>query len=183
MRDLSLYILDIAENSVNAGADEIRVALVFKDSLLKVSVQDNGRGMDQAFLAGVTDPFVTTGKTRRVGMGIPFFKAAAEITGGSFEIESKEGKGTAVTAVFRTDSLDFVPAGDIGDTMGTLIMRAPNTRFFFSAEFDGRSWQTDTGKIKIGLPPNVAIDDIEVIAEIKRSIQENFENINGGTIL
>ena len=98
MKELSLNILDVAKNSVRAGASLIEIKLSLdSDAWLTVTITDNGCGMEADFLQHVTDPFYTTRTTRKVGLGLPFFKMGAEQTGGSFEIKSTLGKGTSVT--------------------------------------------------------------------------------------
>ena len=103
MRELSLNILDIVENSVRAGATLIKVSVIAKDGFLTIEIADDGKGMSEEFLRSVTDPFTTTRTTRKVGMGIPLFKMAAETANGSFDIKSKLGAGTTVTAKFEID--------------------------------------------------------------------------------
>ena len=93
MRELALNILDIAENSVKAGATLIRVTVRAEDGMLTIEIADDGCGMDAEFLKRVTDPFTTTRTTRKVGMGIPLFKMAAEMAGGEFSIRSEKGVG------------------------------------------------------------------------------------------
>ena len=95
MRELSLNILDIAQNSLSAGAGLVTLT-VDEDSgadSLTLRVEDDGRGMDADTLQRVRDPFYTTRTTRKVGMGIPLFRMAAEMTGGSLDIVSEPGKG------------------------------------------------------------------------------------------
>lgn len=113
MRELSLNILDIAQNSISAGASliTIEVSEDTREHLLSLTVSDNGCGMDEETLRNVCDPFFTTRTTRKVGMGIPLFRLAAEQTGGSFEITSEKGVGTSTKAVFHSDSIDFTPLG------------------------------------------------------------------------
>ncbi|MDR2091068.1 MAG: ATP-binding protein [Clostridiales bacterium] len=182
MRELSLNILDIAENSIAARASVIDISLILRGVFLEVSVKDNGCGMSGEFLARVTDPFTTTRTTRKVGVGIPFFKMAAEMTGGTFEIRSKKGEGTVVSAVFDIESVDFIPIGDIGGTMGALIMHAPNTVFTLKIDVRGNVYEFDTMEIKDVLGDDVPIDGIEVINFIKNNIKENFDAVNGGII-
>ncbi|MDR3264353.1 MAG: ATP-binding protein [Clostridiales bacterium] len=183
MRELSLNILDIAENSISAGASLIDISLILRDKRLSVNIRDNGRGMSREFLKTVTDPFTTSRTTRKVGVGIPFFKMAAEMTGGSFDIESTVGEGTLTSAVFITDSVDFIPLGDIGETVGTLIMHAPLISFSLKIDVNGKIYEFDTMEIKDVLGEDVPIDNPEVIDFIKNTINENFYNINGGSIL
>jgi hypothetical protein len=124
MRELSLHILDVLQNSLEAGATLVELAIeedLGADQLV-ISVRDNGRGMDQATLARVVDPFYTTRKTRQVGLGIPLFQAAAERCNGSLTISSKVGKGTEVRAVFQHSHLDRAPLGDMTGTLLSFIL-------------------------------------------------------------
>ena len=126
MRELSLNVLDIAQNSISAGAKliEIDIREDTAKRLLTIRIADDGCGMTREKLKSVIDPFYTTRTTRKVGMGVPLFRMAAEMTGGSFEIDSEPGKGTVVTALFHTDHVDFVPLGDICSTVTMLIWMA-----------------------------------------------------------
>jgi hypothetical protein len=124
MRELSLHILDVLQNSLEAGAT--LVELVIEEDLtgdeLVIVVRDNGRGMDQKTLARVVDPFYTTRKTRQVGLGIPLFQAAAERSNGSLGITSLVGEGTEVKAVFQHSHIDRAPLGDMTGTLLTFIL-------------------------------------------------------------
>ena len=123
MRELSLNVLDIAQNSIAAGASltEILVKEDTKEKTLLIGIYDNGKGMTPEQVENVKDPFFTTRTTRKVGMGIPLFKLAAEQTGGSFTITSQVGVGTRVDALFKTDSIDFTPLGDMASTIATIV--------------------------------------------------------------
>ena len=136
MKELSLNILDIAKNSVKAKATEVRITLTETQDTFKMEIADNGCGMKADFLKTVTDPFSTTRTTRKVGMGIPFLKLAAEQTGGSFSITSvheseSENHGTVTTALFYKNNVDFTPLGDIISTVTTLIQGSPDIRWIF----------------------------------------------------
>ncbi len=123
MKELSLHILDIAQNSITAGATEIKI-FVDEQPLknrLRIVIEDNGRGMDIALLTHITDPFTTTRTTRKVGLGIPLFKQAAEMTGGGLAVTSQVGVGTKVTADFVYDSIDRMPLGDMPSTVSALF--------------------------------------------------------------
>ena len=128
--EISLNILDISENSVSAKATEIKIVICVntQQNQLMVQITDNGKGMDAETLNRVTDPFYTTRTTRKVGLGIPFFKQEAECTGGSFSISSVPGKGTQITAVFCTDSIDCMPLGNLNETVYSLIVMHPDTK-------------------------------------------------------
>ena len=123
MRELSLNVLDIAQNSISANASLIEIELIenTENHNLLIGIYDNGKGMTPEQVESVRDPFFTTRTTRKVGMGIPLFRFAAEITGGKFEIESEVGVGTKVRAYFMTNHLDFTPIGDMTSTMISLI--------------------------------------------------------------
>ncbi len=180
MREIALNILDIAENSVKAKASLIEITVTAADNILTVTITDNGKGMSKDFLEKVTDPFTTTRTTRKVGMGIPLFKDAAEMTGGSFEIESEPGRGTRVTARFVIDSIDRAPLGDISDTAVTLL--GPDIDFVWVYTVNGRSFTFDTREIKAELG-DIPINSPEIISFLRNLLKENIDSINGGTVL
>jgi hypothetical protein len=127
LRDISLHILDIMQNSTAAGATLIRVIIQADplNGLLDITVEDNGCGMDRQFLARVTDPFSTTRNTRKVGLGIPLFKASAEQSGGSFGITSQKGTGTVVKSSYIIENIDRPPLGDIAGVMTDMAAAYP----------------------------------------------------------
>lgn len=174
MQELSLNILDIAQNSVKAGASLITIT-VAEDSAadrMTIDIVDNGCGMTAEQVAKVIDPFFTTRTTRRVGLGVPFFKMAAELTGGSFGIESTPGQGTRVMAVFVLSSIDRMPLGDISSTITTLIQGSPDIDFVYTRSIDGREMTADTRQFREvlgGLP----LDTPEVLAFVSDYIAEN----------
>ncbi len=171
MEDLSLHILDIAENSITAGADRIKIRIVedIKKNLLLLEISDNGRGMDREMLEHARDPFHTTRTTRRVGMGIPLLAQAARESMGDIDIKTEEGKGTTVTATFRYDHIDRKPLGDIAQTMAVLIASNPDIDFIFEHERNGRTYLLDTSEIKRELD-GVPVTTPEVIKIIKDDI-------------
>ena len=133
MTEISLNVLDVAENSIRAEASlvEIHIIADTKADTLTIRIKDDGRGMTQDQIAHVEDPFFTTRTTRRVGLGVPFFKMAALATGGSFHIESTPGIGTAVVAVFILSPLARLPLGDISTTISTFITCTTSTVFLY----------------------------------------------------
>ena len=123
MKELSLHILDIAQNSVKAGATLIQITIE-EDTVadtLRITVADNGCGMDKDLLQRVRDPFTTTRTTRKVGMGIPLLEAAAVQCGGGLDIQSQPGVGTTLTAWFGLSHIDRAPVGDMPGTMGVIV--------------------------------------------------------------
>lgn len=182
MRELSLNILDICENSLRAKATEVRVDVEVTDDIVAIVVADNGCGMTKEFLAKVTDPFTTTRTTRKVGLGLPFIKMEAEMAGGSFDIESNVGSGTTVTTTFQRAHIDRPPLGDLGETMAALMPDLGNTRLIFSYRANGQSFVLDTDEVKTQLE-GVPIDTPEVMVFLKELTNDNITTINGGIVL
>ena len=150
MRELSLNILDIAQNSIVAGATltEIVVNENTKENTLLIGIYDNGCGMSEEQVENVIDPFFTTRTTRKVGMGIPLFKMSAEQTGGSFSINSEKGVGTRIEALFKTDSIDFTPLGDIGSSIVTIVSMNNDKEFLYTRVLDDKEFIFSTVEIK-----------------------------------
>lgn len=169
MQDLSLHILDIAENATQAGATliEIDISEDIDKDLLQITVQDNGRGMDAEMLKGATDPFVTTRTTRRVGMGLPLLKQAARETGGDLRVISEPGKGTTVVAKFQESHIDRRPLGDMGATLAALIMGNPDLDFVYTSDLRDQEVEVDTRSIRKELDGAMGINDPAVIRLIR----------------
>ncbi len=178
MRELSLNVLDIAQNSVSAKASLIEIELEEStaENELLIGIYDNGKGMTSEQLSSVRDPFFTTRTTRKVGMGIPLFKMAAEMTGGHLEIESEVGVGTKVKAFFRTDHLDFVPIGDMTSTMVTLITMNEDIDFLYTRSVDERSFTLDTRSLKEILG-GIPFSEPSISAWLRDYINENTKQI------
>lgn len=138
MKDLAMHIMDITRNSVRAGASLIGIRLdVFKtENVLQMTIKDNGCGMDSDMILRVTDPFVTSRTTRKVGLGLPFLKMNAEQTGGALSIQSQPGEGTVVTATFIYSHIDCIPLGDIQGTIALIMSGNPNQEFEFEICMD-----------------------------------------------
>lgn len=183
MRELSLNILDVAQNSISAGAKlvEIKVSESSERNTLLIEINDDGCGMDEETLRNVQDPFFTTRTTRKVGMGIPLFKMAAEMTGGEFSIDSAVGKGTRVSALFRTDHVDFTPLGDIDSTVVTLVTMNTQIDFAYTLKVDGNEFTLSTRQLK-ELLGDVPLDMPEVVMWIKDYLKEQTQIIRGGVV-
>ena len=178
MRELSLNVLDIAQNSIRAEASLVTVELreSTKTNELVICISDNGKGMTPEQLESVRDPFFTTRTTRKVGMGIPLFRMAAEMTGGSFGIESEVGVGTKTTARFKTDHLDFTPVGDMCSTVITLITMNLHIDFVYKRQIDGKEFTVDTRQLKEILG-DVPLNEPSITAWIKDYITENTKQL------
>ena len=133
MREISLHILDIAENSVAAGADQIQIRVYENhvNDVMELVIADNGKGMDAQTVAQVIDPFFTSRTTRKVGLGIPLLKAAAEACDGAFNIDSSPGKGTIIEVNFKYSHIDRMPLGDLSSTFVSLLVAYPETNWSF----------------------------------------------------
>ena len=169
MQDLSLHILDIAENATAAGADlvEIIIAQDTERDRLQIVIRDNGRGMDNEILEKAGDPFFTTRTTRRVGLGLSLLKQATREADGDFFITSQPGKGTEVRANFQASHIDRKPLGDMGSTLVSLILGNPDVDFVYESNFDGEETTLDTRMIKAELDDATTVTDPAVLNLIK----------------
>ena len=179
MKELSLNILDIAQNSVKAGAANITLELIEEGNLFTFRITDDGRGMTREFVERVVDPFTTTRTTRKVGLGLPLLKMAAEATGGELTIVSRDeasypvDHGTAVTATFFTDHIDCPPLGDIVSTVLLLLQSAPFApRYLYKHVKNGETFVLDTDELHEQLGPDVPLDEPEVLAFLREYLTE-----------
>jgi len=173
MQDLSLHILDIAENSITAGASRISVKISEsrKVNLLTLEVSDNGRGMDEDMLRHAEDPFYTTRTTRKVGLGIPLLSQSAKDCGGEMKIETEKGRGSKIMASFQYDHIDRKPLGDITATIIVLIAGNPHIDFIFQLIREEEELLVDTAELKNDLG-NVPLNSPDVIRIIKETIND-----------
>lgn len=179
MKELSLHILDIVKNSVSAGAAHIGLNLTqTEDGTLTIVISDDGRGMSPEFLAAATDPFTTTRTTRKMGLGLPLYRLAAEQTGGSLTVESTVGKGTTVTAVFHTDHLDCAPMGDFAGTAALLIQGSPDVEWAVFHSTPKGSYDFSTAEIREILGEDVPLNAPEVFAWMSEYLAEQEEGIS-----
>lgn len=177
MKELALHLLDIAENSVAANAKNITIAISFdtEQDLLQMSIEDDGKGMDAERLSCITDPFVTSRTTRKVGLGIPLFKAAAESCNGSFDIRSTLGKGTKVTAIFQESHIDRMPLGDLKSTLISLLIGYPDVHWVMKYGYNGNIFEFDDAPIKEELE-GIALTDPGVLGFLNEYITSGIEN-------
>lgn len=171
MRELSLHLLDIAENSVAAGACNISITVRedLQADRLYLSVQDDGKGMNAEMVARVTDPFVTSRTTRKVGLGLPLLKEAAELCGGYLRIQSAPGQGTLVEVEFQHSSIDRMPLGDLPGTCLTLLITSPEIHWTFHYQVDEETFIFDDAPYKnelAGLP----LSEPEILAFLRETI-------------
>ncbi|NLM40158.1 MAG: ATP-binding protein [Firmicutes bacterium] len=183
MRELSLHLLDIVQNSIAAAADLIEIEIMedFKSDRLSIKVTDNGRGMSRSVLQSVIDPFFTTRKTRSVGLGLSLFAQSAQRSGGDLVIRSKEGVGTEVEAVFQYSHIDRPPMGDLQGTLLTLIVLNPTIDLVYRHNYDGRDFVIDTREIKRELD-GIPINQGQVVSWMQDFIQEGLAQLRGGRV-
>ena len=178
MRELSLNVLDIAQNSVSANATLVEIEIIEDTAKceLLIGIYDNGKGMTPEQLENVRDPFFTTRTTRKVGMGIPLFRFAAEMTGGRFDIESEVGVGTQVRAYFKTDHLDFTPVGDMASTFISLVTMNLHMDFVYRRKLDSQEFTVDTRQLKEILG-DVPLNEPSIAVWITQYINENTKQL------
>ncbi|MCH5193006.1 MAG: ATP-binding protein [Oscillospiraceae bacterium] len=164
MTEISLNILDVAQNSVRAEASliEITVDISTEADRLEIVIKDDGCGMTPEQLESVTDPFFTTRTTRSIGLGIPFFKQSAELTGGNFDIKSEVGVGTETRAVYVLSSIDRMPLGNMTQTIHSLVTMNTHINFLYTYSADGKSFTLDTREFKeiLGEDADFAAPDV-----------------------
>ena len=176
MKELSLHLLDVAKNSVTAGARHVEIGLTEDgEGWLTIAIRDDGRGMDPEFLSRVTDPFTTTRTTRKVGLGLPLYRMAAEQTGGSLEIWSEVGKGTAVTARFLRRHLDCPPVGDLAGTVALLIQGSPDIELTYRHTTPNGTAKLSTAELREILGDDISLAEPEVFAWIQDYLTEQEE--------
>lgn len=178
MKELSLHILDIAQNSLRAGADLIEVIITEKtiEDKMTIEIRDNGNGMTTEEQERVLDPFYTTRTTRRIGLGLPLFQAAAVRCGGDVTVHSQCGVGTRIIATFRLSHWDKPPLGDIGETVVSLIVANPGVNFVYQHQRDNHTFGFDTKELRTVLE-EVPITTPSVLEYIRKRINEGVERI------
>lgn len=182
MKEISLHVLDIVQNSITAGATDITVEVEVhhERDRMRVAVRDNGCGMDEAMLDSVISPFTTSRTTRKVGLGIPMFKAGAEQAGGAFLIRSKPGEGTFIQAEYQISHIDRPPLGDMAETMIATVACNPELDFKYLYQVDEQAFRFDTQEIRGVLGEHVPLNTPNVVAWMKSYLIEGINELNGG---
>ena len=178
MLTMALNILDIVQNSIRAEASTITIDIgeSIKNDFMDIRVSDNGKGMPEELLSKVTDPFVTTRTTRRIGMGLPLLKHQANLAGGDLSIESHQGKGTSTYVTFILGHVDRQPLGDIAGVMTILMSANPEINFLYNHKTDTGEYRFSSLEIKeyLGIGD---FNDSHLLADIKEMINENLKDI------
>ena len=184
MRELADNILDIAQNSISAKASLVEIDITVDHSRDAVALRfaDDGCGMSAEMAQAVCDPFTTTRKTRKVGLGLPLLKMTAQATGGDFAIESEIGKGTTVSVSFGLSHIDRPPMGDVPGSLFTLVLMNPGVDFLFVYDVDGKSFTFDTRVVRETVAP-IPLDHPEISAWIKECLYQEITELHGGLLL
>jgi anti-sigma regulatory factor (Ser/Thr protein kinase) len=173
MEDLSLHILDIAENSVNAGARNISIIIEEDTQLdwLTIEIADDGKGMNADAAERATDPFYTTRKTRRVGMGLPLLKAAAEMVNGKLEIRSIPNSGTTIRATFQLSNIDRKPLGNMAETITALLATENQVNVFYRHSRGGKAVVFDSKHVENQLG-DILLNSIEALSLVRTYLEQ-----------
>ena len=184
MRDLSLHILDLMQNSIRAQATVVSLSVLLSEKgILSIIIEDDGTGMSEELLSRVMSPFATTRTTRKVGLGIPMMAENCRLAGGDLRLESTLGKGTKLTATLDTSSIDCLPLGDLPGTVTTLVTMNPDKpEFTLHCASPKGEMQFDTREIREALQ-GVPLNEPEIAAWMQESLREEIEPIFGGVIL
>lgn len=178
MRDLSLHILDIMQNSIRAEATEIE--LIIEENIANnkfiIQIIDNGRGMDEQVRKNITNPFTTTRTLRKVGLGVAFLKQICDECTGNLKIESEKGKGTKVVATMQHNHIDRLPLGEISKSITALIMAKPSIHYVYTHRYNERTFRFDTKEIE-DILDGVEINNLEIIKWIEEYIEKNLEKL------
>jgi K+-sensing histidine kinase KdpD len=181
MKDLSLHILDIAQNSISAGAKNVIIDITenTQGNLFTILIQDDGKGIPADIIERVTDPYYTSRSTRKVGLGLPLFKQNAEMAGGEFKINSEPGRGTVVKAAFKHDHLDRPPLGDIAGVIVILVSSNPEIDWYYKHAKDDSEYIFDTREVREVLD-DVPLNEPSVGRYLRDMIRENLKELGVG---
>ena len=183
MEDISLHILDIAENSVSAGATLIKISISMdtQKDLFSVEIEDNGKGFPEDIRSKVLDPFVTTRTTRKVGLGLPLLAQSARVTGGDISVREGNTVGTIVTASFKQSHIDMKPLGDIAETLVVLIAGNPHVDFLFTYSKNSNVFSLDTREIIKELE-GVPVTSPPVLSFLRNYLSASLRDINNEVV-
>ncbi len=181
MEDLAMQMLEIIMNSIHANARKIRIEITDseRDDSVAMEIADDGRGMNQALLQRVADPFTTTRTTRKIGMGVPFMKGLTEQCGGSFDIKSVLGEGTVVSASVQRDHIDLPPMGDIGEMIMYAIQANENTDIELYYTTDNDRFVFSSSEVRQQLE-GISLVEPDVLLWIKEYINEGITHAKEG---
>lgn len=175
MKEISMNIMDIVQNSLKAEATQIEIYVVenLNNNIFEFSIKDNGRGMSAETLSKIRNPFFTSRDTRKIGLGIPFIEQTCQMCGGKLEIKSRERVGTYVKASMEYNNIDRPPLGDICSTIQAIIVSNPNIDFIYTHFYNNKNFSLDTILMREVLG-DISFSDPLVMEWIKEYLQENM---------
>ena len=176
MQDLAMQIMEIMQNSISAHASAITLQFTdsMKDNRITFKISDNGSGMSEDTVKKITNPFITSRMTRKIGMGLAFLKQTCDQCDGSLEIVSRLQKGTAVTAVLRRDCIDTPPTGDLGELMMECIQANEKIAYRFEYRSDQGCFSFDTDSVVKELD-GVSICEPNILLWIKEFVNQGIQ--------
>jgi hypothetical protein len=182
VRDLCQHMMDLVENGVAAGASAVSIALREDEAedRLSVDVEDDGRGMEPEVVERTSDPFFTTRKSRRVGLGLSLLEAACQRSAGTFTVHSSPGCGTRVECSFRLSHIDTPPLGDVVSTLTVLIALHPEVRLRYEHRAGARRFRLDTEELRAALGEAVPLGEPAAVGGLKRRLLAEWESFREG---
>lgn len=178
MQDIAMHILDIGMNSIKANADTVKITIQnnLNTSKLTITFEDNGCGMNEEEVINAQDPFYTSRSTRKVGLGIPFIKAAAEMSGGSFSLISKKNEGTILKVEFDSSNIDCPPLGNVEDSIVSLMVFDETINLIFNYYLNDSLFEVSTFQIKKELE-DISMSEPAIQIWLTEYIGENIERL------
>ncbi|HWR40943.1 MAG TPA: ATP-binding protein [Patescibacteria group bacterium] len=181
MRELSLHILDLVQNSIEANATTVKLEVIEdrSDDRLIIRVTDNGRGMDEKIRQLVIDPFITTRTTRRIGLGLPLMEMSSKRCDGYLHIDSVPGQGTTVEAMYRHSHLDRPPLGNMVETIKTILVANSELHFTYHHSVNGRTFSISSLELH-DILGDVPLSHPDVLGWLHDYLTVNIANLYGG---
>ncbi|HWR09658.1 ATP-binding protein [Sporomusa sp.] len=181
MRELSLHILDLVQNSLEAGAMIVKLEIVedLAADVMLIRVADNGRGMDEKLRQLVIDPFVTTRITRRIGLGLPLMDMSSKRCDGYLKIDSTPGQGTIIQAKYRHSHLDRPPLGNMVETIKTILVANPTLDFLYHHTVNDRTFTVSSREIA-DILDGASLTQPEILIWLHEYLSDNIANLYGG---
>lgn len=178
MKEFSMFIMDLAENSIRAEASRVKIETVdsIVSDIYNTSIEDNGKGMDQEMVKCCLDPFFSTRKTRKIGLGLPLIKQYAQMAGGDINLESEVGVGTKLEISMVRSNIDRVPLGDIASTLYLILLSYPEVHLTYKHKSDFGEYIYDSYEI-LELMDGVSITDSDITVAIKELIRNSMKDI------
>jgi len=172
------FVIDIVQNSCEAGAKSIDVRLDAAEAGVEATVADDGKGMDQGEVARALDPFVTDGRKhpgRKVGLGLPFLKQAVDQSGGRFSILSEKGRGTVVAFRFDRGNVDCPPLGDVAGMALSILCLPGGHEMTIARKAGGFGYELKKSELAEALGD---LEEVSSLVLLKQYLQSQEEGVD-----